>query len=83
MRVMVGSDKLKGHYLNKRFEFFGDKEHTLLAKLIFPWIEMVEITLKEENLTAKESFVFNKIKISYTSRRYLTYWSSQPENFCL
>ena len=36
MRVIAGSDKLKGYYLNKRFEFFWDKEHAVLAKLIFP-----------------------------------------------
>ena len=44
---------------------------------------MAEITLKEENVTAKESFVFKKFKINYTSRCCLTYWSSQPEDVCL
>ena len=38
MRVMAGLDKYKGHYVNKISEFFGDKEHVILTKLIFPWI---------------------------------------------
>ena len=54
MRVMAGPDKYKGHYINKISEFFGDKEHVLLTKLIFPWIEMAETTLLEQNITAKE-----------------------------
>ena len=45
MRVMAGSDKYKGRYVNKRSGFFGDKEHVLLTKLIFPWIEMAKMTL--------------------------------------
>ena len=56
MRVMAGSDKYKGHSVNKRSDFFGDKEHVLLKKLIFPWIEIAETTLLEQNITAKELF---------------------------
>ena len=60
MRVMTGSDKYKGHYVNKRSECFGDKEHVLLTKLIFPWIEMAETTFLEQNITAKELFTLLK-----------------------
>ena len=60
MRVMAGSDKYKGRYVNKRSEFFGDREHFLLTKLIFPWIEMAETTLLEKNITAKEFFTLLK-----------------------
>ena len=60
MRVMAGSDKFKGHYLNKRSQFFGNKERVLLAQMICPWIEMIKMTLKEENVTAKEFFTLLK-----------------------
>ena len=60
LEVMAGSDKYKGHYVNKRSELFGDKEHVLLTKLIFLWIEMAETTLLEQNITAKEFFTLLK-----------------------
>ena len=56
MRVLVGSDKRKGHYVNKRFKFFGEKMHEDLSMMIFPFIEKNEELLDEVNSTAKEFF---------------------------
>ena len=91
MRVMAGSDKYKGRYVNKRSEFFGDREHFLLTKLIFPWIEMAETTLLEKNITAKEFFTLLKnlrwvilqdaaVLIGVHNRKHSLY-ESMPEIF--
>ena len=54
MRVLTGSDKRKRYYANQRSDFFRKAEHVHLSRMIFPWIEMAEITLLEINYTAKE-----------------------------
>ena len=60
MRVLTGSDKCKRYYVNQRSDFFGIAEHVHLSRMIFPWIEMAEITLLEINYTAKEFFTLLK-----------------------
>ena len=60
MRVLVGSDKRKGYYVNQISKFFGKAEHVHLSRMIFPWIEMAEITLPEINYTAKQFFTLLK-----------------------
>ena len=51
---MAGSDKRRGHYVNKRSDFLVNKEYIQLERMIFPWIEIVEEKLLDSDITISE-----------------------------
>jgi hypothetical protein len=42
LRALTGFDKRRGHHINDRTTFKGEPRHTVLARMIFPWIEGVK-----------------------------------------
>ena len=57
---MAGSDKRHAHCVNKRSEFWGNKEHIQLARMIFPCSKMAEATLLDDSITPRECFIMLK-----------------------